>query len=740
MASPHIRPVVPPSDSADPNTAPEHGSVGVVEGQSTILGRRDVAIVPWVTIAMCAVAVAFSTALRPAGSVSHTLVIGGALAYAAFAGGLSLLQDLPTMVRLRRSLPIYLFGSTMLVGLLALVAALDQGVSTVFFAPIVQVAMYLGLVLPRRWSRGTIVLLLLTVGAVHAINPAGSDRDLMTMTGLVVAGWLVGVLCHSTHGSAARIALLLSRSDVLTATLNRRGFFEQFDAEIAASRVTGEPIALLIVDLDSFKAVNDDLGHAAGDELLSWVGHAIPTVLPERASMGRLGGDEFGVILPGLRRTAADAVAATIAEVLASRIGVSIGVATSEDPETTADDYLRVADAALYACKDDPDARVHSLVAGSTRRTAAEAKRHHQSRPPALTYAQRRAAGGPPDRPASGIHFGWLLRGGFWVVAVSGAVVVASFAIGGTTNAWGRAILWVGIPWVLANLVLGWFTFGTAEELRSRLLLTRFSSTMLVGLGISIAMLADGGITTPIVAGLYLKVLFDATVLSKRDALETAGLTVAWWVFAALLSPTDQLWAVPYQLTLFAVSFGLGIVGRRAFTDATSARLRLAHTDPLTGLRNRPGFEQGAERAFGIALEEGRPFAIVAFDLDDFKAVNDTHGHAAGDELLQQVAAITKETLPSAYSIGRLGGDEFIAAVPAGSIEEAGALATALTARLRTIVGASVGCAVHPADGLDLEGLMRSADHRSYSAKPGRTRHSPLTVAADETGSGTAAA
>jgi diguanylate cyclase (GGDEF)-like protein len=738
MAFPHIRPVAPSSDTVSANEGSIRGSVAGVEGESTIIGRRDVAIIPWVTIAMVAVAVAVSTALRPQGDVSHTLVISAALGYAAFAGILALLQDKPYMLRARQSLPVYFFGSVLLVGLLAVVAVLDQGLATVFFAPIVQVAAYLGLVLPRRWSRAAIVLLLLTVAGVHLGNPVGTTRDVMTMFGLVVAGWLVGVLCHSAHGGAARIALMLSRSDVLTGTLNRRGFFDQFDAEIAGARALREPMALLLIDLDDFKSVNDKLGHSAGDELLAWVGHAIPTVLPERAALGRLGGDEFGIVLPGIPRAAADGIAATIREVLASRIGASIGVATSEDGETTADDYLRVADAALYTCKNNEGVHIQSLVAGSTRGAGADTRRPAAVRIPSLTYGQLRAAGGPPDRPAQGIHFGWLLRGGFWVVAISGLMIFASIAVDGAHNDYGRIIIYLGAPWVLANLVLGWVNFGTAEVLGRRIVFARFAATMLVGFGISFAMLADGGISTPIVAGLYLKVLFDASVLAKKEARETAIITVGWWLFAAILSPHSELWAVPYQVTLFAVSYALGIVGRRAFTDAISARLRLAHTDALTGLRNRPGFEQGAERAFTAAKAEGRPFAVVAFDLDDFKAVNDTHGHAAGDDLLQQVASITKEVLPSAYSVGRLGGDEFVAAVPAGSVEEAGALAIALTAKLQPLVGASIGCAVYPADGEELEMLLRSADHRSYSAKPGRTRHSPLTVAPD--GSGTAAA
>ncbi len=737
MAFPHIRPVTPPGSPVATTNTTRRGSLGPVEGESTIIGRRDVAVVPWVTIAMVAVAVAASTALRPDGDVSDALVIGAALAYATFAGVLATLQDRPYMIRLAGSLPVYLFGSLLLVGLLATFGVLDQGIGTVFFAPIVQVAAYLGLILPARWSRGAVVALLSTVGGVHALNPAAGTKDLVTMLGLVFAAWMVGVLCHSAHGRAARIALMLSRSDVLTRTLNRRGFFDQFDAEIASARSAGEGIALLIIDLDNFKAVNDERGHAAGDQLLGWVGATIPTILPPRAALGRLGGDEFGIVLPGTTRDEANQIAAKLVEILAPEIGASVGVATSQDPETTADDYLRVADAALYACKTTDGLQIQSLVAGSARALDHDSR---PVRPPSLTYARLLAAGGPPDRPAQGIHFGWLLRGGFWVVGVSGAVIAGGIAIRGPENIWGELIVLLALPWVLANLALGWINFGTAEVLGRKILVARLASTMLVGLGISFAMLADGGITAPIVAGLYLKVLFDASVLAKREARETALLTVAWWLFAVALSPQRELWVVPYQLTLFAVSYGLGMVGRRAFTDAISARLRLAHTDPLTGLRNRPGFEQGAQRAFAAAQDEGRPFAVIAFDLDDFKAVNDTRGHAAGDDLLQQVGDITKDTLPSAYSVGRLGGDEFVAAVPAGSVEEAGALATALAARLKPLVGASIGCAVYPADGADLEALLRCADHHSYSAKPGRTRHSPLAIASDDADSGIAAA
>ncbi|MDO9356298.1 MAG: GGDEF domain-containing protein, partial [Solirubrobacteraceae bacterium] len=486
MAFPHIRPVAAP-DGPEQSPGPRwRSALGNGDGQPSIIGRRDVAVIPWITIAMVAIAVAISTALRPDGDLSDGLVIGGALAYAVFAGTLALLQDRPLMVRLAGSLPVYLLGSALLVSLLAGIGALDQGLATVFFAPVVQVAVYLGLILPTRWSRGAIVALLATVGAVQAINPVASTRDAVSMFGLVFAAWLVGALCHSAHGRAARIALMLSRSDVLTRSLNRRGFFDQFDAELASARASRSTVALLIADLDDFKKVNDERGHAAGDELLRWVGEAIPQVLPPKAALGRLGGDEFGILLPGASREVADAVAAAIVAALKPKIGASIGVATSQDPDTTADDYLRVADAALYACKSTAGLQVQSLVAGSTRALDAAQR---TPRAPDLTYAQLSAAGGPPDRPAQGIHYGWLLRGGFWIIAAAGALIIAGIAIEGPANAWGEAILWIGAPWVALNVALGALNYGDADIEGRRVLIARIASSMLVGAGIAAAML-----------------------------------------------------------------------------------------------------------------------------------------------------------------------------------------------------------------------------------------------------------
>lgn len=94
--------------------------------------------------------------------------------------------------------------------------------------------------------------------------------------------------------------------------------------------------------------------------------------------------------------------------------------------------------------------------------------------------------------------------------------------------------------------------------------------------------------------------------------------------------------------------------------ETETRALVLAHTDPLTGLANRRGFEAEAERRLGEAERAGRAVAMCYLDLDGFKAVNDGYGHETGDELLRHVAGRLRSVVRAADLIGRIGGDEFV--------------------------------------------------------------------------------
>ncbi|WP_428028517.1 EAL domain-containing protein, partial [Altererythrobacter sp.] len=156
---------------------------------------------------------------------------------------------------------------------------------------------------------------------------------------------------------------------------------------------------------------------------------------------------------------------------------------------------------------------------------------------------------------------------------------------------------------------------------------------------------------------------------------------------------------------------------------------RLAKYDSLTGLANRHRMAQMIDSTLTAFRAAKRNCAIMMMDLDRFKQVNDTLGHAAGDELLRQVAARLKRAVDRDCEIGRLGGDEFQIMIPdVDDRGELGEIAGKIIAMLtqpysleegRCIIGASVGIAIAPHDGVSREEVVRSADLALYAAKNG---------------------
>jgi len=163
---------------------------------------------------------------------------------------------------------------------------------------------------------------------------------------------------------------LRSRSDPLTGMLNRRSFDESLQAQLAHARRYKRSGALLIADLDRFKQINDEFGHAAGDEALRLVSRVLAENLRETDMVGRdagglvarLGGDEFALLLPETDTAGAEAVgerlvAALVAEPLVVgerevRLDVSIGAATFGPGEArSAEELLAAADRAMYVVK-----------------------------------------------------------------------------------------------------------------------------------------------------------------------------------------------------------------------------------------------------------------------------------------------------------------------------------------------------------------------------------------------------
>ncbi|MGK2858482.1 MAG: putative bifunctional diguanylate cyclase/phosphodiesterase, partial [Thermoanaerobaculia bacterium] len=166
---------------------------------------------------------------------------------------------------------------------------------------------------------------------------------------------------------------------------------------------------------------------------------------------------------------------------------------------------------------------------------------------------------------------------------------------------------------------------------------------------------------------------------------------------------------------------------RLAAASAAVANERLAYHDSLTGLPNRKLLEDRLRQVLAVREREGSSCALLFVDLDHFKRINDTLGHAAGDELLREVAARINSVLRLSDTLARFGGDEFVVLVPrvtssddalsvASKIIEAVRRPLRLSAR-ELFVTASVGIAISPQDGGDAETLVKSADVAMYRAK-----------------------
>jgi len=174
---------------------------------------------------------------------------------------------------------------------------------------------------------------------------------------------------------------------------------------------------------------------------------------------------------------------------------------------------------------------------------------------------------------------------------------------------------------------------------------------------------------------------------------------------------------------------------RRLVREHEETMERMAHHDPLTSLPNRQLFFDRFAQALRLAEREKRQAALLYVDLDRFKAVNDTYGHDAGDQLLIQVAMGFTAAVRRSDTVARLGGDEFVVMLPdvkaSADVGEVAEKILKVAAAPFTFqghvldVGASVGIALYPADGQDEETLLALADEAMYRAKKaGRNQYS----------------
>jgi two-component system CheB/CheR fusion protein len=180
------------------------------------------------------------------------------------------------------------------------------------------------------------------------------------------------------------------------------------------------------------------------------------------------------------------------------------------------------------------------------------------------------------------------------------------------------------------------------------------------------------------------------------------------------------------------VSNYVGVFSDLSIVKESHSRVEfLATHDELTGLPNRTLFMDRLRQAIAHSGRSGTSFAMLFLDLDNFKVVNDSMGHAAGDDLLKEIATRLRDCVRTGDTVARFGGDEFALLVEEATATEAEMAANRIAeamlrphpiSRQSVYPGASIGICMYPNDGLDPETLLKNADSAMYQAKDGGKR------------------
>jgi diguanylate cyclase (GGDEF)-like protein len=197
-------------------------------------------------------------------------------------------------------------------------------------------------------------------GAAGFASSLGNDQTSLAdgIWNLVIdlAVFLVVVWLVDKERSSARRQNRAASHDALTGVLNRRGFLDISSRVLHRAAADGLPVSLLYADLDNLKVANDEHGHTYGDAMLVAFGDAASSVLRPSDLLGRLGGDEFGIVLPGSSTRDARLVAQRLVDRLAQGtdrppIRVSVGIASGDSAHAGIEELLQDADRAMYEAK-----------------------------------------------------------------------------------------------------------------------------------------------------------------------------------------------------------------------------------------------------------------------------------------------------------------------------------------------------------------------------------------------------
>ncbi|HEX2756737.1 MAG TPA: diguanylate cyclase [Candidatus Limnocylindrales bacterium] len=433
--------------------------------------------------------------------------------------------------------------------------------------------------------------------------------------------------------------------DALTGLRNHGSF--QLELGHATASAEGAPFALLMLDLDSFKGFNDTCGHPAGDALLAGVADALRAATRSGDALYRYGGDEFAVILPGANRIEAFEVVERIRRGVASvpsptgpRVTISAGVACYPDDGATKDELVSAADQSLYLAKptsrtDDPEAARRDPYLAALDETAIALMNRRDPEDLLETIISRAAA-------LLGTPHGFI-----YLLEPDGASLVIRHGIGVFTDFLGYRM---PVDSGLSGLVHRESRPIAVDDYDAWMQRDSDLPAQVFGAVVGVP-LTSGGRGVGVIG------------LASGSYERTFG--------------TREIGA----LSRFAQLASIALDNARLFEAAQRGALY----DPITGLPNRELLTDRVAHSLAWTRDdEGEPIALILLDLDRFKVINESLGHAVGDSLLVAVGARLQHCLRPGDTVARFGGDEFgIILEGIGGVDEARRTADRILAELR---------------------------------------------------------
>lgn len=304
----------------------------------------------------------------------------------------------------------------------------------------------------------------------------------------------------------------------------------------------------------------------------------------------------------------------------------------------------------------------------------------------------------------------------------SGSIGLLGVAMPGSDRAhpvWISLLVAFAMAWGLASLV---FACKRPLPMRQRAPVT--AAMMPV---VAVALWATGGAGSQVGPLLLFTVLFVAWFFPSRTAWPLLALLCAAYASPLLYDSRAVSEGYPAKVLAFAVAVG-GVtrvmqVLKLRLERAEAEQRAMAERDPLTGLHNRRSFDTALARAMRGG-EQARA-ALVLFDFDGFKAINDAHGHPAGDAVLRSVSERCRAVVRDSDCLARLGGDEFALVAPGAGSDAVTRLVLALREAIASApmpagvrgITATFGTAIAPDDATDGDALVARADERLLRRK-----------------------